>query len=53
MFIQPFRGYAVNPRKIDIEHDFFAANEEDELYDVFSLEDDCHVMGEEELADEG
>jgi hypothetical protein len=26
LFIQPFRGYAVNPRKIDIEHHLLVAN---------------------------
>jgi hypothetical protein len=37
LFIQPFRGYAVNPRKIDIEHNLLVANgkNSDVLHFVF------------------
>jgi hypothetical protein len=41
--IQRFGGNAVEFGQVAIEHDFLAANEEDEPRDVFRFQDDCHA----------
>ena len=49
--IQGFGRNAVKHRKIDIEHHFLAPDQKDELRDVFRLQDDGHVSGEERISD--
>jgi hypothetical protein len=41
--IEIARRYTIEPRQVRIEHDFLAADEEDELRDVFRFQDDCHA----------